>query len=169
MDILNLIFKNFHTSPRTKKPQELVVIENGFRGELLHNPLLCTACGTCVYVCSPSAIRLEEAEIEIGQNWCYKNLQCTYCGRCVDFCPTQALSFLDQSDSVTHSIGEIRHLINYEHCQRCGEKIIPLPQQILALHYGTPVPENIIKLNALCEKCKKRVSVEGIKQGLLGK
>lgn len=49
----------------------------------------CDFCGTCVSVCPPDCIELEEARISIDQEIC------TDCKLCVYVCPIEVLSHVE--------------------------------------------------------------------------
>ena len=169
MNILTIISQNFRHGSRTRRPDAPVPFPEGFRGELFHNVDCCTACQTCAYVCSPGAITFAEGD---GQSivWEYFAGQCTYCGRCVEYCPTGALSFAQDAPAAVDQSDRLRlaHQIFYRPCSRCGQPVIPMPEPTLTRLYGDPLPADIASLNQLCEKCRRRVAGEGIKNALLG-
>jgi len=168
MDIWNLITKNIFRHPHTQPPEKLVPFPDGFRGELVHDPALCTACGTCAYVCSPSAIKLDRSSPD-GIAWQYQMMQCTYCVRCVEHCPTHALTVEPRPQKILHQLELTSHWIAYQHCSRCGEPVIPLPQAVLIENYGSPVPPEMDGLNQLCERCRQKVYSANIKRSFTGK
>jgi len=55
--------------------------------------------------------------------------------------------------------------VYYQPCTRCGRPIIPIPVPVLALLYGSRLPEEIATLNRLCEKCRSRKQVNISKMG----
>lgn len=167
MDIWRLISGNFLRAPHTRTPEALVPFPGGYRGELRHDSALCTACGTCSYVCSPSAIRLDRSQPE-GVKWQYQMLQCTYCGFCTQYCPTHALSFKAQAQQPVFALEQTEHLIEYQACPRCGEAFIPLPQGMLDEMMGSSVPQEMQDLTRLCERCRKKVYSANIKRGFTG-
>lgn len=158
MSIWNILFNNLKNGSRTRKPADNVPYPEGFRGTLMHDTNRCTACGTCAYVCSPSAIHVVERG-SIGKTWQYNAGQCTFCGRCVTFCPTEALHFdpismgarPDSTSLLTH------HDIDYVHCKRCGTLFNPLPGNVLVKLYGDPLPEEIQNARDLCDECRQRL------------
>ncbi len=166
MNIWNLISQNTFQKPHTQYPDDLVPLPDGFRGNLLHDAALCTACETCAYVCSPAAITFDHSSPD-GVNWEYQPFQCTYCGRCVEYCPTHALSFDESTQpEALHDIKTICHNIPYQICPRCGEKVIPLPSPTLSKK--GPVSPEIEQLNRLCARCRKKAYSELIKRGFTG-
>ena len=50
---------------------------------------LCDFCGTCVAVCEPDAIELDEDDIEITD-------KCDLCMKCVIVCPVKAASKINK-------------------------------------------------------------------------
>jgi len=168
MIVWKLLTGNMFKKPHTRQPEALVPFPDKFRGNLLHDADLCTACETCVYVCSPSAITFDTSSPE-SATWQYQLLQCTYCGACVNYCPTHALSFESAPQpQVFHELKFVRHTIPYQSCPRCGEKVIPLPHAALVEKYGSPVTPEIEKFNRLCARCRKIVYSESIKRGFTG-
>lgn len=167
MGIFNLITNNLVQKAHTRRPAAQVPVPEGFRGELIHDAGRCVACGTCAYVCSPSAIDYDRSQSG-SVTWEYQLLKCTFCGRCVDYCPTHALSFKRSPAEPLHTPSLTQHTIAYQHCPRCGEPVIPLPQVVLEERYGGTVPEGIAELNKLCERCRKRVHSTAIKHGFTG-
>ncbi len=168
MNIWKLVTNNLFQKAHTLRPDVPVAYPEGFRGSLQHNSSLCTACETCVYVCSPAAILVNRTQPE-GAAWQYQSLQCTFCGRCVDYCPTHALSFAAGAQTqVLHDMELVSHFIVYQACPRCGEPVIPLPAAALEVQYGRPLPAEIEKLNRLCARCRKKAQSESVKRGFTG-
>ncbi len=167
MGIWNQISKNVFQRAHTQRPEQTVPAAPGFRGELLHDAALCTACGTCAYVCSPAAIEVEQAS-PYRAAWSYRLLQCTFCGRCVEYCPTQALSFEPHPAQPLYELPLRVHDLTYQPCSRCGEPVMPLPATLLEAQYGSPLPEDVLERNRLCERCRKQASAVGIKKGFTG-
>lgn len=168
MKILNILSQNLKQGSRTKSPAEDVPFPADFRGELHHNPALCTGCGTCAYVCSPGAITFEAGETSI--TWQYFAGQCTFCGRCVEFCPTDALTFSQNAPSIATQSMQMQtaHTVEYQPCARCGQPVMPMPEAYLSQIYGDSLPDDISARNSLCEKCRRRTTSERIKNSLLG-
>lgn len=167
MDIWSRITNNIFQKAHTRRPEDTISYPVGFRGELEHESHLCTACGTCAYVCSPSAITLDTSPAD-AVTWQYQPLKCTYCGRCVEFCPTHALSFDKRLPRPMRKIPKVEDSIYYFACSRCGARIIPLPPEVLEEKYGSPVPEDIDRLNLMCERCRKQAHGASIKRGFTG-
>lgn len=167
MDIWTRITRNIFQKAHTRRPEAAVPYPDGFRGELLHETNLCTACGACAYVCSPSAIFLDKSSGDHA-TWQYQPLKCTFCGRCVEYCPTHALSFDQRLPRPLLAMPRSEHAIPYQPCSRCGEPVIPLPREVLEEKYGRPVPPEIETLNRMCERCRKKVHGASIKRGFTG-
>jgi hydrogenase-4 component H len=167
MDIWSQITKNIFQREHTRRPEADVPYPDGFRGELLHDAARCTACGTCAYVCSPSAIVIEKNHPEYA-GWQYQLLQCTFCGRCMEYCPTGALSFDSRLPRPLLEMPKIEHQVPYTPCEHCGEPIMPLPRQLLEETYGSALRPEIEQLNRLCERCRKKVHGTMIKRGFTG-
>jgi hydrogenase-4 component H len=161
MNILNVLLKNFRQGSRTRKPADAVPYPKDFRGVLLHNVERCTACGTCVYACSPGAIQIDTSDPEIS-HWLYNEDQCTFCGFCVQYCPTKALSFQQVSpeplaDRKSHHRD---HEIELKPCQNCGKPVHAVPEVTLRELYGDPLPFEIKETLGLCEHCRQELVVK---------
>lgn len=158
MNILNVLTKNFNHGSRTRKPGDSVPYPEGFRGVLVHKADQCTACGTCVYSCSPGAITIENEEPTLS-NWNYTEDQCTFCGFCVQNCPTHALSFEKEAPAPIASRSQhyIFHTIELEPCPVCGKPVHRLPQATLEQLYGRPLPQEIVESENLCENCRQEL------------
>lgn len=169
MNIFEIITRNLGKRPRTRKPKDTVPYPAGFRGELKHDAGMCTACGTCSYVCSPRAIRQEYDEE--AASWMYDAGRCTYCGKCVEYCPTGALTFANHSGKLVLNRAEQKtyHTVPFQACERCGELMIPLPVESLSRLYATPESaREAAPAHRLCPKCRARLTSERIKTGLSG-
>ncbi len=170
MNILNLLSQNLEHGSRTWKPDEPVPYPSGYRGRLSHAVALCTACGTCVYACSPGAITLDESAAQ-APLWNYTEDRCTFCGFCVEYCPTQALSF-DQvaptplTERAQHYLS---HPVVLQPCRECGQPVRAIPDVILSRLYGDPLPEDILAARGLCERCRQRTIGQHFMQTLAGK
>lgn len=169
MRILDVLLANTAKASRSRSPADLVAFPSGFRGELDHQAGLCVGCSTCSYVCSPGAIRIDCLPEHIV--WQYMAVQCTFCGKCVEYCPTKALSFQQQSPA--NQVGSetaftAKHGMAYHNCRRCGERIVPLPVPTLERLYGSALPEDLLGMMQLCEKCRNRTTVERMKGSLCG-
>lgn len=64
-----------------------------YRGRIAYDAEKCVNCGSCVKVCSPSAITREFEDVEGGQKitYTFDMTSCTFCGTCQDFCDTGAI------------------------------------------------------------------------------
>ncbi|BCY18175.1 formate hydrogenlyase complex iron-sulfur subunit [Leptolinea sp. HRD-7] len=169
MNILQIIFKNAGKQSRTRKPDNHVPFPVDFRGELDHNALMCTLCGTCTYVCSPEAIDISKEE-DMGY-WNYDAGQCTFCGRCVEYCPTKALSFKQNSTPIANSRSQEKtfHIVEYQHCTRCGATILPLAYESLVhLYHSEEAARKAVEVHKLCERCRNRLHGQFLKSGISG-
>lgn len=169
MNIFQIIFFNYSQHSRTRTPENKVPYPVDFRGELAHKASECTLCGTCTYVCSPEAITIKRGEEDCV--WEYDGGRCTFCGRCVEYCPTNALSFLNQcAPTVNTRLAELTtHLVEYQHCKRCGAKILPIPHETLVrLYHSEEAAQHALNVHELCERCRSRVQSEALKSGING-
>ncbi len=162
--ILNILSRNAVRRHRTRHPQDTVPYPGGFRGTITHEVPACTACGTCVYVCSPGAIVVDNRDEQVAR-WTYFAGQCTFCGRCVEYCPTHALTFAKHSGPVTKTAQQMRVTdeVVRRSCLHCGRPVIPLPVSVLAQMYGDPPPEDVRERQQLCERCRGRTTAERLK------
>ncbi len=168
--ILRILAHNMRKGSRTRRPEETVPFPEGYRGILSHDPALCTGCATCVYVCSPSALRVREVKGE-GMIWTYAGSHCSYCGQCAAFCPTGAIRLEASAPSVaifswSH---DKRAVIPYLACPACGRPHIPLPPRIEDRVYGAELPEQTRDLPLLCEACRRKEYGEKIARNYPGK
>jgi len=156
MKILSLLSYNFGHKSRTRRPDNAVPYPAGFRGKLLHNTDLCTACGTCVYACSPGAIKISDEDATIT-DWDYSEDRCTFCGFCVQYCPTHALSFAQESPvAITERVQHyLFHQVEMQPCHECGKSVHMIPEETLEQLYGKPLPAEIIETQGLCENCRQ--------------
>jgi formate hydrogenlyase subunit 6/NADH:ubiquinone oxidoreductase subunit I len=158
MNILSVLSHNLGHGSRTRKPEDAVPYPNGFRGKLNHRVDLCTACGTCVYTCSPGAITIDDDEKFIV-DWTYTEDRCTFCGFCVQYCPTHALSFEKVSPApLTERVQHyLFHQIELQPCQNCGKPVHLMPEPLLEQMYGSPLPKEIVETQGLCEECRQQL------------
>lgn len=169
MGILKILRQNLAGGSRTLRPERAVAYPQHYRGVLLHDTLRCTGCGTCMYVCSPGAIVIENHE-PAGLVWNYNAAQCTYCGRCVEYCTTDALSFDQQPVKISGDLTsfQVRHAVEMVQCTCCKKSFVPLPASVLVKLYGDPLPEEIQSIRFLCERCRNRNSGRHLKEASRG-
>ncbi len=180
MSILDILFRNSGQKSRTLRPADQST-PLGYRGALEHNVDRCTGCGTCAYVCSPGAIRVEKRAD--GVLWHYQAVRCTFCARCAEFCPTKAIRLTDQANPPTIAesttsaaavtVGALdplvtEHRIDFRPCERCGQPFVPLPAPVLAQMTGREVDDGLAGLMRLCEKCRARVFSQRLKDSFAG-
>jgi formate hydrogenlyase subunit 6/NADH:ubiquinone oxidoreductase subunit I len=170
MNILHILSQNFGHGSRTRQPNDAVPYPSGFRGKLVHNVDLCTACGTCAYACSPSAITLDESDKAVV-HWKYTEDRCTFCGFCIQYCPTQALSFVEESPSPLSERSQhyINHDVVLKPCPQCGEPVRVIPEMTLHQLYGDPLPKDIAESMSLCERCRQKLISKRFLSALVGK
>jgi hydrogenase-4 component H len=170
MNIFNVLSQNLGRGSRTRTPDNSVPYPTGYRGRIQHDLTLCTACGTCAYVCSPGAITTDDSDPEVV-NWNYTEDRCTFCSFCVTYCPTQALSIEAASPSLLSERAEhyISHFIALQPCEKCGRPVRAIPDVTLIRLYGDPLPEEIAAARGLCEQCRQRVTGERFVTALVGR
>jgi len=165
MSILGIVLHNFTRRSRTRAPEDTTPIPTGFHGLIEHQTDLCVGCGTCAYVCSPGAIRLEEqANHRIA--WKFFAGQCAYCGLCVQYCPTKAITNSGKQPpvSIRQSEHRVAHDIPYRACASCGASVIPLPQAVLHDLYGDTLTDTVLAEQALCPQCRRRLAGERLRE-----
>ncbi len=170
MNIFNLLSQNMKEGSRTLQPEDVVTYPDGYRGQLEHVAEKCIACNTCVYVCSPSAIKIDDAP---GQDpvWHYTEDRCTFCGRCVEYCPTQALSFARVAPAPLNERPQhyLTHTIALQPCRECGRPVRAIPEVTLIRLYGDPLPQEIVAARDLCETCRQKAIGQRFVDTLAGK
>lgn len=170
MSILTILARNLGIGPRTRRPDDAVPRPAGFRGPVVQDETLCTGCGTCATVCSPSAITLDRSDGRFT-TWNYDAGACTFCARCAEYCPTRALMLAAEPAPVTsdRSLHRVAHQIFYRPCARCGRPVVPLPGPVLVRLYGDPLPAEISRTRWLCERCRAKVTTENVRDAWKGK
>jgi formate hydrogenlyase subunit 6/NADH:ubiquinone oxidoreductase subunit I len=170
MNIITLLSQNMGHGSRTRQPEDAVPYPDGFRGRITHTMENCTACGTCVYTCSPGAITVEEQSEKVLV-WKYSEDRCTFCGYCVQYCPTQALSFepLAPEPLTEKPQHYLSHAIELQACRECGRPVRAIPEMTLIRLYGEPLPEEINEVRGLCEKCRQKATGRRFMKVLVGK
>ncbi|MEW5959896.1 MAG: 4Fe-4S dicluster domain-containing protein [Chloroflexota bacterium] len=170
MNILNLLSVNLGQGSRTRLPDDAVPYPAGYRGRLNHEAALCTACGTCVYTCSPGAITRDAGDPQVVV-WNYAEDRCTFCGFCVEYCPTQALSFEPAAPAAITERAQhyLSHPIDFQPCPDCGQGVRPMPEATLIRLYGDPLPADIAASRGLCERCRQRATSRRFLAVLAGK
>jgi formate hydrogenlyase subunit 6/NADH:ubiquinone oxidoreductase subunit I len=169
MGIVKILKQNLAGGSRTLRPEQPVTYPQRYRGALLHDTNRCTGCGTCVYVCSPGAIMIENRE-PAGLVWNYNAAQCTYCGRCVEYCTTDALSFAQKPTGINEDLEafQVHHPVEMVQCSWCKKPFIPLPASVLVKLYGDPLPEEIQNIRYMCEKCRNKTTGRHLKEAARG-
>lgn len=169
MDIFKILSRNFGAGSRTLAPDDVVDYPTGFRGVLRHQADLCTACGTCAYTCSPSAIVPDRSDKRFVV-WRYFEDHCTFCGLCVDYCPTGALSFEAHAPEVVQDRTQhyISHTIEMETCPQCGRLFKPIPPVVLERLYTQPPAEEVVNMARICDECRRQATSLRFKQAISG-
>jgi ferredoxin len=167
MGILNVLLYNSRRASRARPPSDPVELPSGFRGALAHDTSQCVGCTTCRYVCSPGAIKFANSALD-GITWQYQSTQCTFCGKCVEYCPTKALRFEQMVPQLMAFADTISHRVEYHPCPSCGEQFAPLPVPTIERLYRGYATEETMRLMRICEKCRKRATVETWKASLTG-
>ncbi len=169
MSILKTLLHNARSKALTHPPGDRVLLPERYRGAVVHDVSLCVGCATCAYVCSPSAIALED-HAGVAVTWQYDTGRCTFCGRCVTFCPTHALSFDAQPVPLAaHREEQITaHQVKYQACAQCGKPIIPLPLAALDRLMSAPLQSAVAEHVHWCDSCRKRAAGETVKRSYLG-
>ena len=109
---LALTLSRFFSKPVTVQyPEERRPVSERWRGIHYFDPdergeTKCLACGLCVAVCPPKAIRLVAVEAEDGRRYpeVYEidAIRCIYCGLCQEACPVDAIKLSRLYDVVDY-------------------------------------------------------------------
>lgn len=110
---LGVTLRRFFSRPVTVQyPEERRPVSARWRGAHYFEPredgdTKCLACGLCVAVCPPRAIRLVAVEKEDGERYpeVYEidAIRCIYCGFCEEACPVDAIKLSRIYDVVGRS------------------------------------------------------------------
>lgn len=109
---LALTLSRFFSRPVTVQyPEERRPASERWRGIHYFDPdergeTKCLACGLCVVVCPPRAIRLRAVEADDGRRYpeAYEidAIRCIYCGLCQEACPVDAIKLSRRYDVVDY-------------------------------------------------------------------
>lgn len=131
--------------------------EKGLRRKVQYNQRACAACRTCEYICPVGVIRIEEVKDGSGLDFAVCHNTCVLCGLCEQYCPTKAISLTDDAYTVHCQTDKYNYVeqgfIKYVPCALCGEPMIPVAPELLALAYK--YTESVVYQKAgLCAKCR---------------
>lgn len=165
MSMLKTVLSNLCRPSRTRAPADMPPVPPAFRGALAHRSEVCTGCGTCAYVCSPKAIKLDE-QAGVSISWNFFAGQCSFCGLCEKYCPTKAITFGSVMPDVTgdSSVHHLKSVIGYQACPRCGQHHVPMPGET-----AQTLPGGSAADAALCPDCRRQASSQRIRDGFIGK
>jgi len=114
---LGITLRRFFSKPVTiQYPEERKEVSPRWRGAHYFEAredgdTKCVACGLCVAVCPPKAIRLVAVEGEDGMRYpeVYEldAIRCIYCGLCEEVCPVDAIKLSRIYDVVGYSRSEL--------------------------------------------------------------
>jgi NADH-quinone oxidoreductase chain I len=117
---LGLTLKAFFSKPVTiQYPEEKRPPSPRWRGThyfevLPDGDTKCVACGLCVTVCPPKAIRLVAVERDDGRRYpeVYEldAIRCIYCGLCEEACPVNAIKL----STITNLVGYRREELKWD-------------------------------------------------------
>lgn len=167
MSMIRSLLGNLLAPVRTQAAAALPPAPAHYRGALTHEAALCTACGTCAYVCAPKAIRFVE---HAGRtvSWTFYMGQCSFCGLCQQNCPTGAIgiraalpvtSLAAQGDGLRldSRIAQVR-------CSGCGQLHIPLPAALQAELLADCLGGVSDAERDCCPECRRRASSERLRR-----
>lgn len=169
MSMLQTVLANLFAGSRTLAPGERPAVPSGLRGFLAHEAALCTGCGTCAHVCAPSAIAVTR-ESDRALAWTWASGSCSFCGLCEIWCPTHAITLKDEiaGAALNGRQATLRDEIPLVPCTRCGKLHVPLPASLQAEMLGGPLVGTALEEKELCEDCRRRMTSERIRDGILG-
>jgi len=168
MGILDIVWRNFGRSSRTRYPTDMPPTPPPFRGLIEQDASLCTGCKACATVCAPKAISFSEAG-DAGITWNFFAGQCSFCGLCVQYCPTHAISNHGKLPPVTgdQSLLRVSHDILYQPCTGCGRPIIPIPEAAMEHVYKTKLTGSEAEQRELCQECRRKAASRHIRDAFL--
>ncbi len=89
-------------------PFKKIALPESFRGKLDIDPMKCTGCSICAYVCPASVITMVEiGKRKVGEKEMpvkrpsFDLYTCIFCGECVDNCPFGALQMTKDFELAT--------------------------------------------------------------------
>ncbi len=136
--MLTTVLRNMLRPARTRAPADMPAAPATFRGALTHDAGLCTACGTCAFVCAPKAITFEEDSGK-SVSWLFYIGRCSFCGLCLQNCPTHVFGNTATVPATMNSgTGDglrLASVIALKPCARCGRAFIPFPAAELETGY----------------------------------
>lgn len=166
MGMLNTLLRNLIKPVRTRPPAGMPATPPRYRGALTHDASLCTACGTCAYVCAPKAISFE-VHADQSVSWKFYIGQCSFCGLCEQNCPTAAIGNSAQLPGTTlntRSNGlRLESRIHRVACTRCGKPHLPLPAALQARLLAGKLSGAAEAEQAYCPDCRGHASSERLR------
>jgi hydrogenase-4 component H len=162
--MLKTVLQNLLRGPGSLAPEQMPPRPPTLRGLIKHDAGLCTACGTCAFVCAPKAISVVSAG-EARMAWRFFAGQCSFCGLCVAHCPTHALGNPGTVPPVGTDLTALRFesIIGMEPCSGCGAMHIPMPA---ATQETLPGGDGVDR--SLCPDCRRKHSSSLIRDAFLG-
>jgi hydrogenase-4 component H len=156
--MLTTVLRNMLRPARTRALADMPAAPVTFRGALTHDASLCTACGTCAFVCAPKAITFEEDPGK-SVSWLFYIGRCSFCGLCQQNCPTHAIgNTATVPVTMNSNTGDglrLESIIPLKPCTRCGRPHIPFPT-------GAAGPEK-----DYCPDCRQWATSEGLRRAFL--
>lgn len=114
---LGVTLRRFFSKPVTVQyPEERKPVSQRWRGAHyleagVDGEAKCVACGLCVVVCPPKAIRLvaveREDDLRYPEVYELDAIRCIYCGLCEEVCPVSAIRLSRTYDIVGYSRREL--------------------------------------------------------------
>ena len=88
----------FSTPSTEKYPLVKKEAPKGYRGKIAFDASSCIGCGSCIKVCSPSAITKTVVKTEEGDQitFTFDLTSCTFCQMCADFCPKSCIEMTNE-------------------------------------------------------------------------
>ncbi len=155
MSIFRVIAANLQRQPVTLRFPQRIAPPQAFRGTVHMDAERCVGCGTCAYVCAPSAISVTDGITHY--EWDYDPARCTFCGRCADLCPTRALAMEVERAPIYRQVGALRQVIRlaYPLCPECGQPAQPVNDVVLARAFAE-ITDEVRSWSRLCGRCRQR-------------